>query len=204
MQNEIWKDIPGYAGLYQISNAGRIRSYSKMRGPVLLRPKNLQSRVNKHGYLQKTLVNENGRKTWDIHRLVALTFIPNPENKPCVDHINTNRTDNRVENLRWVTYSENASNPITNAKQRKRIGPMAGKYGELHHGSKSVSQFTKTGRLSVRLVVLQKPNGKQAFPIFGVAFPANKSLRAVLYGNTTNNRIFAYQQIYHYTNRVAL
>ena len=96
MQNEIWKDIPGYAGLYQISNAGRIRAYSKMRGPVLLRPKNLQSRVNKHGYLQKTLVNENGRKTWDIHRLVALTFIPNPENKSCVDHINTNRTDNRV------------------------------------------------------------------------------------------------------------
>ena len=145
MQNEIWKDIPGYAGLYQISNAGRIRAYSKMRGPVLLRPKILKSRVNKHGYLQKTLVNENGRKTWDIHRLVALTFIPNPENKPCIDHINTNRTDNRVENLRWVTYSENALNPITNAKHRNRIGPMAGKYGELHPCSKSVSQFTKDG-----------------------------------------------------------
>ena len=145
MQNEIWKDIPGYAGLYQISNAGHIRAYSKMRGPVLLRAKNLQSRVNKHGYLQKTLVNENGRKTWDIHRLVALTFIPNPENKPCIDHINTNRTDNRVENLRWVTYSENNRNPITLAKQRQRIGPMAGKYGELHPRSVRVSQYAKDG-----------------------------------------------------------
>lgn len=142
---EEWKDIAGYAGLYQISNAGRIRAYSKMRGPVRLRARILKTRINQHGYIQKTLVNENGRKTWDIHRLVAMAFIPNPENKPCVDHINTDKTDNRVENLRWVTYSENAMNPITNARQRKRIGPLSGKYGKLHPASKSISQYTKDG-----------------------------------------------------------
>lgn len=145
MENEIWKDIPGYSGLYQVSNAGRIRAYSKMRGAVMLHPRMLKPRVNCHGYLQITLVNENGRKTWDMHRLIALTFIQNPENKPCIDHINTIKTDNRVENLHWVTYSENALNPITNAKQRKRVGPFAGKYGNLHPRSIRVSQYCKDG-----------------------------------------------------------
>ena len=56
---------------------------------------------------------------------------------------------------------------------------------------KAFPNLQKTGLLSIRLVVLQKPNGKQAFQIFGVAFPANENLRADLYGNTTNNRIFA-------------
>lgn len=145
MQNEIWKDIPGYSGLYQVSTMGRIRAYSKMRGTVQLKPRILKPRVNRHGYLQKTLVNKSGRKTWNLHRLVAITFIPNPNKKPCIDHINTIKTDNRVENLHWVTYSENNRNPITNAKSRNKIGPMAGKYGILHPRSICVAQYAKDG-----------------------------------------------------------
>ena len=145
MQNEIWKDVPDYIGLYQVSNTGKIRSCSKMRGPVNLQPRILKTRPNKHGYLQITLINNYGRKTWDLHRLIALTFIPNMDGKPCIDHINTIRTDNRVENLRWVTYSENALNPLTIEKQRNKIGPMAGRYGYLHPCSRNVRQYNKDG-----------------------------------------------------------
>lgn len=145
MTNEIWKDVPGYSGLYQVSTTGRIRAYSKIRGTVRLKPRILKPRVNRHGYFQITLVNETGRKTFSLHRLVAMSFIPNPENKPCVDHLDCNRENCAVENLRWVTYSENALNPITNARQRNKIGPLAGKYGELHPRSVRVSQYAKDG-----------------------------------------------------------
>lgn len=69
---------------------------------------------------------------------------------------------------------------------------------------KAFPNLQKMGRLSVRSVVPQKPNGKQAFSIFIVALPADENLRADLYGNTTNNHISAYQQIYHYTNPAPL
>lgn len=60
-----------------------------------------------------TLWNKSKHRTFRIHRLVAKYFIPNPENKPCIDHINTDKTDNRVENLRWCTNQENQMNPLT-------------------------------------------------------------------------------------------
>ena len=63
-----------------------------------------------NGYLQVTLCKDGNRKLYNIHRLVALNYIPNPDNKPEVDHWNGKRNDNRVENLRWATYSENGQN----------------------------------------------------------------------------------------------
>lgn len=64
----------------------------------------------RNGYLLVCLCTHNKRTEHKIHRLIALHFIPNPENKPCVDHINRIRTDNRIENLRWATYCENNQN----------------------------------------------------------------------------------------------
>ena len=118
---EIWKDIKGYEGLYQVSNLGRVKSlerydsYNKKVDEKILKTKeNL-------GYIYVNLHKNGIQKGYKVHRLVAEAFIPNPDNKPCIDHINTIVTDNRVENLRWCTYSENNRNPITMTKYRNKM-----------------------------------------------------------------------------------
>ena len=120
---EIWKDIEGYEGLYQVSSLGRVRSLD--REIVVLRGGNYYSKIQKgciitnqkdtRGYNQVQL-HKGTRKqvcTMRVCRLVANAFIPNPDNKPCIDHINTDREDDRVSNLRWVSYKENSENPLT-------------------------------------------------------------------------------------------
>ena len=109
---EIWKPIVGYEGLYEVSNLGNVRSlnYNHTNKPKLLK----QDLCNNNN-LRVTLYNRT-KKRFLVHRVVAEAFIPNPYNKPEIDHINTIRTDNRVENLRWVTHSENMNNPITHTK----------------------------------------------------------------------------------------
>lgn len=102
---EEWKDIPGYEGLYQVSNLGRI--YSFKTGEYL------KLGINSHGYTRVSLLKNYKTRQHNVHRLVALAFIPNPDNKPNVDHINGDKADNKVENLRWVTQKENINNPIT-------------------------------------------------------------------------------------------
>lgn len=120
---EIWKDIPGFETRYQVSNMGRVKSKSYIRsngfGLYRTREQILNPFKEKCGYL-KVVLNKNGKKSRvKIHRLVAITFIPNPNNKSEIDHINTNVEDNRVDNLRWVTSSENKLNPITRARMAK-------------------------------------------------------------------------------------
>ena len=101
--NEVWKELDGFNGYY-VSSLGRIKS---PRGNILKGSK------LKDGYLA-VCIKQNGRFiSKKIARLIAKTFVPNPDDKPCVDHINTIKSDNRAENLRWVTYKENAHNEIT-------------------------------------------------------------------------------------------
>lgn len=93
---EIWKDIPGYEGIYQISNLGHLK---------ILNP-----RRHSQGYQVVTLTNdENGTKPFLVHRLVAEAFLPNPENLPYVNHKDENPQNNRVENLEWCTPQFNNS-----------------------------------------------------------------------------------------------
>lgn len=106
---EIWKDIKGYEGYYQVSNKGRIWSVLSQR---YLKPQH-----DNCGYYRIQLTAKNGkRKTEKVHRLVAINFIDNPDNLPEVNHINHIRDDNRIENLEWCNHKENC-NKTTKVKQ---------------------------------------------------------------------------------------
>lgn len=110
---EIWKDIVGYEGRYKISSKGKVLSTGKYIDGRIYEPKYVKTRLDIGGYVTVALYKGRLSKTYKVHRLVAEAFIPNPQNLPVVDHINTKRDDNRVENLRWCTYKENCNNPLT-------------------------------------------------------------------------------------------
>ena len=107
---EIWKDINGFEGVYQISNHGRLKSFKKDKNGKILKNTN-----KKGGYFSVVLEYKNNTKHTRIHRLVAESFIPNPNNYPCVNHIDGNKQNNNVENLEWCTYKQNF-------EHSKRIG----------------------------------------------------------------------------------
>lgn len=122
LPNEEWKDIKDFEGLYQISNYGRVKRLQKILKSYLLnhntnvlKPKICRCQLKHNKYLGVVLT-KNGRKyNKQIHRLVAEHFIPNPENKPCVNHIKPvlfNYCDNRVCNLEWCTKSENTQHML--------------------------------------------------------------------------------------------
>ena len=114
---EEWRDIKGYEGIYQISSEGRVKSKQRItRNNHTIKEKIRKPKIDKDGYCCVKLWIDGISKEYFIHRLVAQAFIPNPYNKPCIDHINTNKTDNRAENLKWCTHKENANNPISREK----------------------------------------------------------------------------------------
>ncbi|SCJ53067.1 NUMOD4 motif [uncultured Clostridium sp.] len=136
---EVWKDIPEFEGLYQASNLGKIRSL--YRGDY----KELTPRKNRGGYYYVNLYKQKKRKTITVHKIIATTFIDNSENKIYIDHINTIRTDNRVENLRWCTHKENCNNELT--IKNKSISQRGNKN---HMYGKRLSEETKN-KISLKL-----------------------------------------------------
>ena len=102
LPGEIWRDVEGYKGKYQVSNKGRLKSFHDNNVKIL------NYSFDKTGYTRITLTLKEVRKYFALHRLIATAFIPNPENKPFVNHIDGNKRNNCLENLEWVTPKENS------------------------------------------------------------------------------------------------
>lgn len=110
--NEIWKDVVGYEGYYQISNLGRVKSVerycrNKLVGLQLVKEKIRKTTSTTAGYEYVVLAKKGKNKTCLIHRLVAEAFLPNPNNLKCVNHKDENPHNNNVDNLEWCTYAYN-------------------------------------------------------------------------------------------------
>lgn len=126
MENEEWRDIQGYEGYYQVSNLGRVRSlwFGKVRI--------LKQGINQKGYKRVYFNKDKKKKVYFVHRLVAEAFIHNPNNYPCVNHIDENPSNNNVDNLEWCTQQYNVNYGTGIKRMVEKI-------------TKPVLQFTKDG-----------------------------------------------------------
>ena len=162
---EIWKDIPGFEGRYQVSNYGRVKSFNFRNTG---RANVLSTNPQKDGYPSVTLLLENGKaKKFRVHRLVAKAFLENYSDSLEVDHIDTNKENNNLSNLRMCTRKENCNNELTLQHKAEAMrgekSPMWGKH---------LSQETKKK--------LSKANKGKNNPNWGKTYENNPNAKAVI------------------------
>lgn len=131
---EVWKDVPNFEGLYQVSNTGKVKSFVKSNKypnqPIHL----LNPTINNGGYAQVTFYSDCKRSKFSVHRLVAELFIPNPDNLPCINHKDENKLNNSVDNLEWCTVAYNNSYGTARIRRVDKI-------------SKPIEQITYEGKV---------------------------------------------------------
>ena len=133
----IWKSVVEYEGLYEVNTDGELRTFNwKGTGQTRI----MKPAKDHKGYLRTMLAKDGNAKTIKMHRIIAQAFIPNPENKPTVNHKNGIKTDNRVENLEWHTNKENVAHAIANGMFKfmtaEALAKVPPQKGELNGNSK--------------------------------------------------------------------
>lgn len=160
---EEWKDVKGYENLYQVSNLGRVRSLGRKRKNRSYEPIILRLILKSTGYYAVSLHKNGVQKQMLVHRLVADAFCEREDWHDVIDHINTDTTDNRAENLRWTTTKGNVNNPISAKRRTEAVRKIyVGRYGSKHPKSKAVLQLTLDGE-----VVKRWPSASDAVRVGG-------------------------------------
>lgn len=163
LQNEIWKDITGYEGLYQVSSLGRIKSLTrfneyynaihKIKTKRIQKEKILNYSKNNRGYLQVCLTKNGKSKTYIVHRLVAKAFLSNSKSKEQVNHIDGNKENNSIDNLEWVTSSENNKHAFITGLNKPHNMRKVNQYdlqGNFIKQWNSITDFLKENNLNLK------------------------------------------------------
>ena len=152
--DEIWKDIEGYEGLYQVSNLGRIKSLVKNG---CKQEKITTGALRKDGYMMIYLSKNGKKKYHSVHRIVAKVFIPNPNNLPYVNHKNENKADNRAINLEWCDAKYNVNYGTCIARRAKAQTNR--------HGAISVIQYSLVGSVIAEYPSMMEASRKSNVPV---------------------------------------
>lgn len=155
LENEIWKPVVGYEELYEVSSIGRVKSLGRRH----YKSKILKPGSTKKGYKSVNLSDNNCiNKRWTVHRIVLLAFTPNPENKPWINHIDNNPSNNRIENLEWCTPRENTQHAL--------------KYGNITPYKKKIKgttrRTTEKDKEDIRKYLAQNMTVKEICKITGI------------------------------------
>lgn len=182
---EEWRDIKGYEGYYQVSNFGNVKSLERVVCDGSIRASRIvKNRLDDKGYYHVNLRKDLINKTAKVHQLVARAFIQNPEDKKWIDHINTIRTDNHIDNLRWVTPKENYHNKLSKAKMEYQNNMFVFS-GKINKNARSVIEYDLHGNYirewaCVRYI-MESTNLKSNRGIYSCAYGDKKHLRDKVY-----------------------